>query len=94
MHINLNTTIKVKLTELGKEIYYKEMQEVIDSLPALHLKQIPLEEDENGYCKFLLWKFMQTYGKHLGMCTPLVIDPIEIVIENDELRREINHAGH
>ena len=83
--INLNDTIKVKLTPLGAEIYYKQFDEVNKK----HGRQIckphmPLI-DKDGYTEFQLWNFMELYGQHIGMCKPNVIEPLDIVYcENDK----------
>lgn len=68
--INLNEFIKVKLTDLGKDIYYH----------WYNINRFP-EIDENGYTRFQLWDFIQLYGKHIGMAFPNVIEPIEIIYE-------------
>lgn len=78
--INLNDTIKVKLTPLGAEIYYKQF----DKLNKQHEKEICKPHmpqiDKDGYTEFQLWHFIELYGEHIGMCKPNVIDPIEIIV--------------
>jgi len=81
MKINLNETIKVKLTPYGQDIYYHHMDNY-DDFPNLHRDF--KETDENGYSSFQLWDFMNIYGKYFFMgCrkTNNVIDPLEIVYE-------------
>lgn len=70
--INLNERVKVKLTELGEVIYYRKYH---------HFPK----KDESGYTEFPLWSFMNLYGNHIGIgpTSYNVIDPIEIVFENE-----------
>lgn len=56
--VNLNENIKVKLTDKGKEIYRSYYHNIDDEyVPTLDI-------DEEGYCEFQLWVFMQIFGKH------------------------------
>lgn len=77
--INLNDFIKVKLTETGKEIFIHRFDDINKNLRYEAYKNIPLEEDENGYTEFQLWDFMQIYGPYMYFAGPTVIDPFEIV---------------
>lgn len=82
--INLNEFVKVKLTDLGKEIYYHRHDALNEYLKKIGAKPIEPhfpKEDEEGYTKFQLWNFMEIYGKHLGMAKPNVILPLEIIAE-------------
>lgn len=83
LHINLNEWVKVKLTDLGKEIYYHQYDELNKVYGREMLKPSFPSEDEDGYTRFQLWKFIQLYGEHIGMGAPNVIDPIEIVYERE-----------
>lgn len=81
LRINLNEWVKVKLTDLGKEIYYHQYDNINKAYGREMLKSSFLSEDEDGYTRFQLWKFIQLYGSHIGMGAPNVIDPLEIVYE-------------
>lgn len=83
LHINLNEWVKAKLTDLGKEIYYHQYDELNKTYGREMLKPRFPKEDENGYTRFQLWKFIQLYGSHIGMGAPNVIDPLEIVYEGE-----------
>ena len=83
IRINLNEWIKVKLTDLGKEIYYHQYDELNKAYGREMLKPNFPSEDEDGYTRFQLWKFIQLYGSHIGIGTPNVIDPIDIVFEEE-----------
>ena len=59
--VNLNEYIKVKLTDKGKEIYKNHYHDIDD-------EYVPtLDVDEEGFCKFQLWEFMQIFGEHFRM---------------------------
>jgi hypothetical protein len=60
-NVNLNEYIKVKLTDKGKEIYRNYYHYIDD-------EDVPtLDVDEEGFCKFQLWEFMQIFGEHFHM---------------------------
>lgn len=81
IRINLNESIKVKLTDLGKEIYYHQYDRVNQIAGREICKPKFPKEDENGYTEFQLWCFIELYGEHVGMTLPNVIEPLEIVYE-------------
>ena len=77
--INLNETIKVKLTPLGAEIYYKQFDELNKQYEREICKPQMPQIDKDGYTEFQLWHFIELYGEHIGMCKPNVIEPLDIV---------------
>lgn len=77
--INLNEPIKVKLTQLGKDIYYHRFDSFNKAIGEEICKPSYPVEDEDGYTEFQLWDFMNLYGDFMGVGLPNVIDPIEIV---------------
>ncbi len=79
LRINLNEPIKVKLTDRGKEIYYHQYDRTNQIAGREICKPSFTKEDENGYTKFQLWRFMKLYGMHIGILLPNVIEPLEIV---------------
>lgn len=81
IRINLNETIKVKLTDWGKEIYYHQYDRINQIAGSDICKPKFPKEDENGYTEFQLWRFMELYGEHMGMNKPNVIKPLESVYE-------------
>ena len=87
--LNWNTTVKVKLTDLGKDIYFHQNDEFIKR--GLKLTPRYPTEDEDGFCKFQLWEFMQLYGPHIGMCLPNVVEDINFYIE-DNVIEEVSHV--
>lgn len=88
--LNLNDTIKVKLTDHGKDIFYHRMDDLIEKGVKLTPKMPKVDAD--GYTTFQLWDFIQLYGQYIGMALPNVIEPIDIIVSDDvltELKEEI-----
>lgn len=77
--INLNETIKVKLTPYGAEIYYKQFDELNKQRGRGICKPHMPRIDKDGYTEFQLWHFIELYGQHIGMCKQNVIKPLDIV---------------
>ena len=57
---NLNDYIKVKLTEYGKKIYR-------DSFVSLGLPEPRINVDEEGYTRFQMHVFINTFGEYIHM---------------------------
>ncbi len=86
--LNLNETIKVKLTDLGKDIYYHQHDALIEYMKSrgvCPLKPSFPAVDKDGYTKFQLWCFIELYGNHIGMCKPNVIEGLSIYVDDDAL---------
>ena len=77
--INLNEIVKVKLTPLGAEIYYKQFDELNKECGREICKPQMPRIDKDGYTEFQLWHFIELYGQHIGVCKPNVIEPLDIV---------------
>lgn len=84
IRINLNETVKVRLTDLGKEIYYHQYDDFNNKQGRKICEPSFPKVDANGYSTFQLWEFMELYGEHFGMMKPNVIEPLEIVYEQGE----------
>ena len=82
--INLNDKIKVKLTDLGKDIYYHRFDDLNKRYRRVIAKPSYPEVDEDGYTTFQLWCFMELYGEHIGMAKPNVIEPLNIICEDED----------
>ena len=83
MKINLNETVKFKLTDYGKDIYYHQYDELNEYIKKKGRKP-PFEQrmpevDEKGYTEMQLWCFIELYGNYMGMAKPNVIEPLEII---------------
>ena len=79
--INLNELVKVKLTDLGKDIYYHQYDELNARLGRVIYEPTFPEEDDKGYTYFQLWNFIEIYSKYIGISKPNVIEPLEIIYE-------------
>ena len=89
--LNLNDTIKVKLTDHGKDIYYHRFDNLIETGVKFTPKMPKVDAD--GYTKFQLWDFIQLYGQHIDMIKPNVIEPINIVIDGKNLKEFDGKGG-
>lgn len=88
MRLNLNDNIKVKLTEHGKDIYYHQYDRTNAFLGRELCKPSYPKVDEDGYTTFQLWCFMELYGVHMGMTLPNVIEPLDIVFDEQTIEPE------
>jgi hypothetical protein len=81
--VNLNQTIKVKLNDLGKEIYYHRFDEVNEQIKSHGGKPITPtmpKVDAEGYTQFQMWQFMNMYGKYMEMCGEPVLETLDVII--------------
>lgn len=78
MTINLNDTVKFKLTDYGKEIWYHQYD---DLNKFFTIEPEYPKVDEDGYTYMQLWSFMKLYGKHIYMGSKNVIEPLELICE-------------
>lgn len=61
--INLNDTVKVKLTEAGVKQYKKKIKEWFGEVTPMEVENYIREADSKGYTKFQLWEFMNIFGE-------------------------------
>lgn len=86
--LNLNNIIRVKLTDLGKDIHYHQfddLNEWITNRGGKPLERIYPKVDDEGYSEFQLWKFMNLYGVHIANGFPNVVEPLNIYINDNDL---------
>lgn len=89
--VNLNETVRFKLTEHGKEVYRAQFDELNEFLKS---KRAPLchrpepDIDAEGYTKMQLWSFMGVFGPHTGVGLKPCIEPIEIVVDVESYKKE------
>ena len=84
INFNINHSVKVKLTDVGKGILRKRYNEteVLCRFKKGHL-QLP-KEDEQGYSTWQLWDLMEKLGKYISILSgqqPFETDII-IIIED------------
>ena len=80
--INLNETVKFKLTDYGKDIYYHRFDEINKSIikyGGLPIEPDMPEVDSEGYTEMQLWCFVELYGKHIKIGCKNVIQPLELI---------------
>lgn len=83
VRINLNETIKVKLTDYGKQIYYHRFDDINWKYGREIIEPSFPKVDEEGYTTFQLWYFIELYGEHIGWAKANVIKPLEIIYEGE-----------
>lgn len=82
---NINYIIKVKLTDLGKDIFYHQHDEFNKRHGSEVIKPRFPEVDEDGFTKFQLWEFMQIYGPHISIVGNPFIEHNNIYICEEDL---------
>ena len=87
VRINLNEFIDVRLTDMGKDIYFHQFDELNRMCGKAICQPTFPKENADGYTSFQLWHFMELYGEHIGMTKPNVIEPLEIVYKMDGERK-------
>ena len=81
---NINNTVKVKLTELGKQVLEKDHNEFWSSHGNLNEHPYePPKEDKDGYAEFQLWSLMYQLGKYHILGCELPIDTVILIDEKD-----------
>lgn len=81
--VNLNQNIKVKLSDLGKEIYYHQYDEVNEKIKRFGCKPIKPtmpKVDAEGYTQFHMWRFMNLYGEYMTIFGEQVLETLDVII--------------
>lgn len=81
--VNLNQYVKVKLSDLGKDIYYHqydEVNEMIKRRGGKLIKPAMPKVDADGYTQFQIWQFMNLYGAYMIMCGEQVLETLDVII--------------
>lgn len=60
--IHLNDSIKVKLTDYAKNIYYHRFDHINEKYGRVMINPHYPKEDEEGYTLFQLYQFINLYG--------------------------------
>lgn len=81
VEFNINETVKVKLTDHGRDIYYHQYDALNSKCKRIiNAPKFP-KTDENGYTSFQLWNLMELYGPYMKLTAPLPFET-DILIEN------------
>ena len=86
--LNLNSPIRVKLTDYGEYIYYHRFDECnkfIEQNGGVPLAPYYPEKDDEGLTEFQLWKFIELYGPYIHMGAKDVIEPLNSYIDEYDL---------
>jgi hypothetical protein len=76
MKFNINSTVKVRLTDHGRQVH-KEMW--LMAFSGLNWPYKPPIEDEEGYSSWRLWILMKMFGSEFKLgAKPCFEDEIEI----------------
>lgn len=76
-NVNLNHTVKVRLTDKGRDIYYHQNDKLNQQYNKIMIKpKYPVEV--NGYYSTQLWNLMAIFGEHIFMGMDI---PFETTIE-------------
>jgi hypothetical protein len=75
MEFNINNTVYVRLTQVGKNELIKQHAELKVSFPKLH-DHTPKIEDDEGWSKWQMWDLMNRFGHlmSLGFTLPFETD--------------------
>ena len=88
IEFNINDTIKVKLTDKGKEILNKWIAEG-NKLCGMEPDFIPscYQEDEDGYIHPQLWDFMSIFGPYFACGAPCYIEHNRIIFDEEDFEK-------
>ena len=84
IHINLNDTVKFRLTDYGKDIFYHRFDEVNTKIRKRGGKLIEPnmpKVDSDGYTRMQLWQFMELFGPHTGMAMKTTLSLLKSFME-------------
>ena len=86
---NVNGTVRVRLTDVGKRRLIERRQELSKSFPGLKLNDVPaaVRLDSEGFMEFQMWELMQQMGDLCGNGFPV---PFETDIQ---LRQEASRPA-
>ncbi len=68
--ININSSVKIKLTDKGRKVYRNHLYDILGSIYRKNNeieKLFNIDEDKQGYSTWQLWKLMSIFGSHIGM---------------------------
>jgi hypothetical protein len=81
---NINSIVKVKLTDYGRKVLEIQHNEFWSSYRKLDkYPYIPKTEDENGYVEFQLWELMEELGKECSLGGEIPFETTILIDEND-----------
>jgi hypothetical protein len=84
---NINSTVKVRLTKYGEELYKKDWEGLLSSVGRLNPYKPPTT-DADGYVEFQMWDLMEKLGGYCSWGGDLPFDT-EILIDDKDLKGEV-----
>jgi len=81
VRINLNASVRFKLTDAGLEMYRRQYDDVISLYPQIGLKRPEPKLDSEGFVSMQLHQFMSVFGPHLIPGKPVPIERLEIIYD-------------
>lgn len=66
---NANYMVKVKLTELGRQVIEDQHARLKAEYPKLRVTR-GLNIDADGYTQFQMWDLIATFGAYVGLARP------------------------
>lgn len=92
--LNLNTVIRFRLNDRGKDIYYHQFDELNAQIRTWGGKPIEPrypEVDKYGFSYFQLWHFMSIFGKYCGNGCPEFWTDLGFYIDDEDLEEVITN---
>lgn len=86
--LNWNSRVKVKLNDLGKDIFYHRYDYLKDKLGNARIEPRYPEIDVDGFTDFHLWDFMNLYGPYIHMAMKPVVSDINFYIDEEEISND------
>lgn len=86
--LNINDTVKVKLTPHGADIYfhqYDKLRAGMNPKAAASFKPRLPEVDKDGYTRFQLWRFVNLYGPYMALGEKNILVDFNVYIDDDDL---------
>ena len=81
---NVNELVKVKLTDVGKDIFYHQFDELNVMCKEVVIEPRYPKVDADGFTEFQLWDLMNTYGPHLKVGCNVPFEDCAIYFEEGE----------
>ena len=91
---DINSTVKVRLTEYGKELHRKNWESLWTSINRLDEHPYePPKTDADGYVEFQMWDLMGRLGKYCDWGCDLPFETVILIDEKDLKEVEIDKEG-
>lgn len=84
MKFNMNSIVKVQLTDAGREHHKSNYEDLYKQLKLKAPPYVPPKEDAEGWSIWQLWHLMEVFGPVTGMGMPQMMESdIEIPCKYD-----------